>query len=76
MPRVSVFRLLKKIWFPLKRRQSIRRLPSQLVEFDPNFIFGNAACDRQKNVVVNEGTNDQEFTVDNTGSKLTTKIIR
>ena len=46
-----------------KKRQSNKRLPSQLDDFDQVMIIGNAACERQENIVVNEGTNDQDFTV-------------
>ena len=53
-----------------KKLQSNRRLLRQLDDLDRNIIFGNAASDRQQNVVVNEGTNDQEFTVNNTDNNL------
>ena len=46
-----------------KKRQSSKRLLSQLDDFDRDMIIGNAAKERQENVVVNEGTNDQDFTV-------------
>ena len=46
-----------------KKRQSSRRLLSQLDDFDQDMIFGNAASERQENVVVKKGTNDREFTV-------------
>ena len=46
-----------------KKRQSKRRLLSQLDDFDQDMIIGNAASERQKNTVVNEGTNDWDFTV-------------
>ena len=46
-----------------KKRQSNRRLLSQLDEFDQDMIIGNAVSERQENVVVNEGTNDRNFTV-------------
>ena len=46
-----------------KKRQSNKRLLSQLDDFDQDKIIGNAASERQENVVVNEGTNDQDFTV-------------
>ena len=46
-----------------KKRQSNKRLLSQLDDFDQDMINGNAAIERQENVVVNEGTNDQDFTV-------------
>ena len=46
-----------------KKRQSNRRLLSQLDDFDQDIILGNAARQNQENDVVNEGTNDREFTV-------------
>ena len=46
-----------------KKRQSNKKLLSQLDDFDQDMIIGNAASQRQENVVVNEGTNDQDFTV-------------
>ena len=46
-----------------KKRQSNKKLLSQLDDFDQDVIIGNAASERQENVVVNEGTNDQDFTV-------------
>ena len=44
-----------------KKRQSNKRLLSQLDDFDQDMIIGNAASERQENVVVNEGTNDQDL---------------
>ena len=46
-----------------KKRQSNRRLLNQLDDFDQNMIIGNAVSERQENAVVNEGTNDRDFTV-------------
>ena len=46
-----------------KKRQSNKRLLSPLDDFDQDMIIGNATSERQENVVVNEGTNDQDFTV-------------
>ena len=46
-----------------KKRQSSRRFLSQLDDFDQDMIFGNAVSERQENTVVNEGTNDRDFTV-------------
>ena len=48
-----------------KKRQSNKKLLSQLDDFDQNMIIGNDASERQENVVVNEGTNDRDFTVSN-----------
>ena len=44
-----------------KKRQSNKKLLSQLDDFDQDMIIGNTASERQKNVV-NEGTNDQDYT--------------
>ena len=46
-----------------KKRQSNRRLLSQLDDFDQDMIIGNAASERQENTVVNEGTNNRNFSV-------------
>ena len=46
-----------------KKRQSNRRFLSQLDDFDQDKIIGNASGERQENTVVNEGTNDRDFTV-------------
>ena len=46
-----------------KKRQPKRRLLSQLDDFDQDMIIDNTASERQDNTVVNEGTNDQDFTV-------------
>ena len=46
-----------------KKRQSNKRLLSQLDDFDQDMIIGNAVSKRQENAVVNEGTNDRDFTV-------------
>ena len=55
-----------------KKRQSNRRLLSQLDEFDQDIIIGNTVSDRQENATVNEGTGDQDFTVGTSGNNLTT----
>ena len=46
-----------------KKGQSTRWLLSQLDDFDRDIIFGNAASERQENIIVNEGIGDQDFTV-------------
>ena len=46
-----------------EKRQPNKWLLSQLDDFDQDAIIGNAASERQENVVVNEGTNDQDLTV-------------
>ena len=45
-----------------KKRQSNRRFLSQSDDFDQDMIIGNAVSERQENTVVNEGTNDRDFT--------------
>ena len=45
-----------------KKRLSNRRLVSQLDDFHQDMIIGNAASERQEDIVVNEGTNDRDFT--------------
>ena len=51
-----------------KKRQSNKRLLSQLDDFDEDMIIGSAASERQENTVVNEGTNDRDFTVGNSNN--------
>ena len=46
-----------------KKRQSNKRLLSQLDDLDQDMVIGNAVSERQENAVVNEGTNDRDFTV-------------
>ena len=46
-----------------KKRQSNKRLLSQLDDFDQDLIIGSTASERQENVVVDESTNVQDFTV-------------
>ena len=46
-----------------KKRQSNKRLLSQLDDFDQDMIIGNAVSESQENAVVNEGTNERDFTV-------------
>ena len=46
-----------------KKRQSNRRILSQLDDHDQDINNGGAASERQKNVIVNEGNNDLDFTV-------------
>ena len=51
-----------------KKRQTNKRLLSQLDDFDQDMIIGNAVSERQENVVVKEGTNDRDFTVSNSSN--------
>ena len=46
----------------LKKKQSNRRLLSQINDFDQDKNIGNPATERQKNIVVEEGTKDRGFT--------------
>ena len=46
-----------------KKRQSNKRLLSQIDDIDQDTIIGYAVSERQENVVANEGTNDRDFTV-------------
>ena len=46
-----------------KKRQTNKKLLSQLYDFDQDMIIGNAVSERQEIVVVNKGTNDRDFTV-------------
>ena len=51
-----------------KKRQTNKKLLSQLDDFDQDMIIGNAASERQENIVINEGTNDRDFTVSNSSN--------
>ena len=51
-----------------KKRQSSRRLLSQLHDFDQDMIFGNTSSERRENAVVNKSTNDRDFTVSNSSN--------
>ena len=46
-----------------KKRQSNKRLLSQLDDFDRDMIIGNDVSERQESVVVNASTDDRDFTV-------------
>ena len=46
-----------------KNRQLNKGLLSQLDDFDQDTIIGNAVSERQENAVVNQGTNDRDFSV-------------
>ena len=45
-----------------KKRQSSKRLLSQLDDFDQDLIIGNTTSERRENVVANGGVDDQDFT--------------
>ena len=51
-----------------KKSQSNRRLLSQLDDFDQDMIIGKTVSERQENVMVNEGTNDRDFTIGTSSS--------
>ena len=53
-----------------EKRQSSRRLLSQLDDFDQDMIIGNAASEKQENGVVNKVTNDRDFTVGTSSNKI------
>ena len=54
-----------------KEKQSNRRLLSHLDDFDQDMIFDNTASERQEIIVVNDGTNDRDFTVGTSSNKMT-----
>ena len=45
------------------KKQSNRRLFSQLDDFDRDMIIRNAVSERQENIVVSGGNDDRDFTV-------------
>ena len=53
-----------------KKRQSSKRLLSQLDDFDQDMIIGNTVSESQGNDVVNEGTNDRDFTIGTSNNVL------
>ena len=63
-----------------QKRQSNRRLLSQLHDFGQDMIIGNATSGREENIAVSEGTNDRDFTVrtssDNTVINESTVIMK
>ena len=46
-----------------KKKQSNKRLLSELDDFDRDMIIGNDVSERQESVVVNESTDGRDFTV-------------
>ena len=54
------------------KKQSNRRLFSQLDDSDQDIIISNAAGDRPENIMVNGGTNDRDFTIGTSSNNLTT----
>ena len=63
---------MKQTWFLLTKKEPIRRLFSQLDDFDQDFVFGNIASDRHENTTVNEGTGHQDFTAGTSDNNLMT----
>ena len=55
-----------------KKKNSNRRLLSQIDDFDQDIIIGNATSERQENIAVVEGTNDLDFTVGTSNNILVT----
>ena len=55
-----------------KKRQSNKRLLSQLDDFDRVMIIGNDVTERQGSVVVNESTDDRDFTV---GTSINDSVV-
>ena len=55
--------ILKRTWFLPARKGSLTESSSALHGFDQDIKIGNTASGRQESVVVNEGTNDRDFTV-------------
>ena len=55
-----------------KKRQSNRRLFSQLDDFDQDVIIGNVAGEERKDAVVNEGGNGRDFNVGTSSDTLVT----
>ena len=53
-----------------KKRQSNRRLLSQLDDFDQDMFIGNAASERLEIIVVIKGTNDRDFTVGTSSNNI------
>ena len=58
-----------------KKRQLNKRLLGQIDEFDQDIILGNAARESQENIVVNECTNDRDFTVCTSSSNSATNEV-
>ena len=55
-----------------KKKQSNRRLLSQLDDFDRDVIIGNAVSERQENIVVNEGVSNVN---DETRHNIPDKVV-
>ena len=55
-----------------KKRPPSRRFLNRLDDFEQDIIIGNAAIERQENLMVNERANDRDFTVSTSGNCLVT----
>ena len=55
-----------------KKRQSNRKLHSQLDDFDQDINIANTTSDSQENTIINEATGDQKFTVGISDNNLMT----
>ena len=53
-----------------KKRQSNKKLLSQLGDFDQDMVIGNAVSERQENIVASEGTNERDFTVGTSSNNI------
>ena len=53
-----------------KKRQADGMLLSQLDDFDQDIMTGNAISERQENIMINESTNDRDFTVGTSSDNL------
>ena len=58
--------------FTRKKRQSNRRLLSQLDDYDQDVNIGNFASEEREKAVVNKGSNDRDFTIGTSSDKLVT----
>ena len=55
-----------------REKQSHRKLFCELDDFDEDVTTGDPANDRQQDIAVNDGNDDQQFTVTKNGINLAT----
>ena len=55
---------------PRKKRQSNRRLLNQIDDFDQDMVIVNVVDERRVDTMVNESTNDPEFTVGTSSNNI------
>ena len=55
-----------------KRRQSNKRVLSQIDDSEQDIIVGNTASEKQENTIANEGRGDRDFTDPTSGKTLMT----